>query len=366
MSDSHFSQTYAEARRRFVAAAQAVGATLQAHVIDADLSNASKDAEPLTIDVAILGADNDPALLITSGIHGVEGYFGSAVQLALLERLHDATQRKKIRYVLVHALNPYGFAHTRRVNEDNIDLNRNFMSSAADYAGAPEGYARLDAFLNPHSPPSRHEPFKAKTLWKIFRLGMQPLKEAVAGGQYEYPRGLFFGGKGPSAAMRIVQSNCDAWLAAAPQVLHIDLHTGLGPWGKPTLLLNETVDSDRYAWYCQTFDADRIEPLTRPGGTAYSPSGPLGLWMQRYFHARDYRFLGAEFGTYDVIRILGALRAENRAHYFCAPTHADFLRAKKELKECFCPQSPVWRQQVVDAALHIADQSVTALSATLP
>jgi hypothetical protein len=363
VSDAYFSQTYAEARRRFVAAAKAAGARLQSHPIDAHQPHASESAEPLTIDVAMLGADNAPTLLITSGIHGVEGYFGSAVQLALLERLRDAAQHKRVRYVLVHALNPYGFAHTRRVNEDNIDLNRNFMASAADYAGAPDGYARLDTFLNPHTPPSRHELFKAKTLWKIFRLGMQPLKEAVAGGQYEYPHGLFFGGKGPSAAMRIVQHHCEAWLAAAPQILHIDLHTGLGAHGKPTLLLNETADSDRYAWYSQTFGADRIEPLTRPGGTAYSPSGPLGLWMQRHFHARDYRFLGAEFGTYDVIRILGALRAENRAHYFCTLNDADFLRAKQELKECFCPQSPVWRRQVLDSALHIADQSVTALSA---
>jgi Protein of unknown function (DUF2817) len=362
VTDTHFSHSYAEARRRFITAAQAAGATLQGHVIDVDPSNASDGSEPPTVDVAILGADNDPALLITSGIHGVEGYFGSAVQLALLERLRDTSPRRKVRYVLVHALNPYGFAQTRRVNEDNVDLNRNFMAHAAEYTGAPAGYAKLDGFLNPRSAPPRHELFKAKALWKILRLGMQPLKEAVAGGQYDYPHGLFFGGKGPSASMRIVQSNCDAWLAAAPHILHIDLHTGLGAWGKATLLLNEAADSDRYAWYTQTFDPDRIEPLTRPGGTAYCPSGPLGLWMQRRFHTRDYRFAGAEFGTYDVIRLLSALRAENRAHFYCTPQDGDFLRAKNELRECFCPDSPAWRQQVVSAALRIMDRGIDALS----
>jgi hypothetical protein len=358
MSDSLFSQTYAEAQRRFRVAAAAAGATLQTHAIHA----ASSD--PLAIDVAILGSANAPALIVSSGIHGIEGYFGSAVQLALLERLSDAGRRKNIRYVLIHALNPYGFAHMRRVNEDNIDLNRNFVASAADYAGAPAGYAQLDTFLNPPSPPSRYELFKAKAIWKIVRMGMQPLKEAVAGGQYEYPRGLFFGGKEPSASMHIVQDNCDTWLAAAPQILHIDLHTGLGAWGKPTLLLNEAADSHHYGWYAKTFGADPIEPLTKPGGTAYSASGPLGLWMQRHFPTRDYRFIGAEFGTYPVIRVLGALRAENRAHYFCTPQTADYLRAKKELQECFCPDSPVWRREVIDAALRIMDQGIEALSTT--
>jgi hypothetical protein len=361
VSETHFSQTYAEAQRRFIAAARAAGATLQTHPIAAAAPDAAP-SEPLAIDVAILGPEDAPALIVSSGIHGIEGYFGSAVQLALLERLADAAPRKTIRYVLIHALNPYGFAQLRRVNEDNIDLNRNFMPSAADYAGTPAGYAKLDAFLNPPSPPPRHEPFKAMAIWKILRMGMQPLKEAVAGGQYEYSRGLFFGGKAPSATMHIVQSQCDAWVAAAPRILHVDLHTGLGAHGKPTLLLNESTDAPRYGWYTQTFGTDRIEPLTQPGGTAYSPSGPLGLWMQRQFPKRDYRFIGAEFGTYDVIRLLGALRAENRAHYFSPPQSADYLRAKKEMQECFCPASPAWRREVVSAALRIMDQGIDGLS----
>ena len=28
---------------------------------------------------------------------------------------------------MIHALNPFGFAHLRRANEDNVDLNRNFV-----------------------------------------------------------------------------------------------------------------------------------------------------------------------------------------------------------------------------------------------
>src|SRR5688572_10961929 len=200
-ADACYSQSYDEARRRFMAAAGEAGAQVQSYAV---VAGAAKN---LCVDVAALGKQDAPTLIVSSGIHGVEGFFGSAVQLALLQRLAQTQQGAPVRYVLIHALNPYGFAHLRRVNEDNVDLNRNFMANASSYAGSPDGYASLDSFLNPPSPPSRLEPFKLKAAWTIWRRGMPALKNAVAGGQYEYPRGLFYGGTGPSASARIVQQH---------------------------------------------------------------------------------------------------------------------------------------------------------------
>ena len=355
-SENYFSHTYADARRRFMDAAHTAGAQVHSYT----LGSAMPDA--LTIDVAIVGADHAPAMVVSSGVHGIECFFGSAVQLALLERLAGTSPQRNIRYVLIHGVNPFGFKYLRRVNEDNVDLNRNFVIKPGDYAGAPGGYAGLNGFLNPPSAPSRFEPFRLKALWNIWRMGFQAVKDAVAGGQYEYPRGLFYGGAGPCASTRIVQDNCDAWLAASQHVVHIDLHTGLGAFATPTLLLNESSDAQHYAWYAETFDAGRVQPLAQPQGPAYRVSGTLGQWMQHHFNARDYRFVGAEFGTYDVIRVLAAIRAENRAHHYCAKSDAAYLRAQKELRECFCPESPDWRSKVVESALRIIDQGAQAIS----
>jgi hypothetical protein len=277
LSDRHFSQTYAEARRRFLDAAGDAGANLRSYELDLP------SPEELSIDVALLGADHGPALVVSSGVHGVEGFFGSAVQLALLERLTDAKQPSNIRYVLIHGINPFGFAHLRRVNEDNVDLNRNFLKNTDQYAGAPDGYARLNRFLNPQSPPSRVEPFKLKLLWNSWRMGQQTLKDAVAGGQYEYPRGVFFGGKGPCQSTRIVQENCDAWIAASQQIVHVDFHTGLGPFGTYKLLLTGSSDPEHYTWYTETFGAERLEQLAQPDGTAYRASGVQGQWLRVTF-----------------------------------------------------------------------------------
>lgn len=356
MSDRYFPRTYAESRHRFLNAARAVAAKLYSYEVDSTVP------EDLTIDVAILGAEDAPALIVSSGVHGVEGFCGAAVQLALLERLNDPSFRKDIRYILIHGLNPYGFSHLRRFNEDNVDLNRNFLKDPADYAGVPDGYNRLNGLLNPQSPPSQFEPFKLKALGHIWLTGLQTLKQVVAGGQYEYPRGLFFGGKGPCRSTQIVQDNCAAWLAAAEQILHIDFHAGLGSFAATKLLVSETKDSEHYAWYVDTFGAEYVESHAQPGGIAYSPSGSFGEWLQNYFSARDYRFMCAEFGTYDIIRILGAVRAENRAQHYGTKNSQPYLRAKHELQECFCPASLPWRRQVVTSGLRIITQGQQALS----
>lgn len=158
-----------------------------------------------------------------------------------------------------------------------------------------------------------------------------------------------------------MQANCDAWIAASQRIVHLDLHSGLGPFGTYKLLLNEAPDAAHYAWYIAAFGAEHIEPPT--GATAYQTTGEFGLWMQRHFHARDYRFGCAEFGTYGVIRVLAALRAENRAYHYCAPNSVDLLHAKNELRECFCPDSTLWRQRVVASALRILGQGAQALCA---
>lgn len=357
MQEDWFSPSYEVARRRFVDAADALGAARQAYAIG------ESDGHTLTIDVAAIGPDTAPALVVSSGIHGTEGFFGSAVQLALLERLGADAAQGALRYVLIHALNPFGFDRLRRANEDNVDLNRNFHPDPAAYRGAPPGYARLDGFLNPTSPPNRLEPFRLKALWHIWRMGLQPLMQAAAGGQYAFPRGLFYGGQGPCHTTRVVQAHCDDWLPGSSEVLHIDLHTGLGAFGDYALLLGASASPSDMVWCASAFGAGRVGSPGRAGATGYRVSGLFGDWLQAHFRGRAYRFLVAEFGTYDIVRVLKVLRAENRAHHYCSPDSRAYRRAKAAMRECFCPASTAWRLQVVRATLDIVERGVRALKA---
>jgi predicted deacylase len=128
-----FSPDYGAARERFRAAAQAAGAALHSLGLDAN----GPGGEALTIDIAWLG--DTPArriVLHTSGLHGVEAFAGSAIQLALLKQ--PPAPKAECALVLVHVLNPYGMAWLRRTNENNVDLNRNFLRRGERGSAAPE------------------------------------------------------------------------------------------------------------------------------------------------------------------------------------------------------------------------------------
>ena len=350
-----FSPSYEVARRRFRDAARAAGTTVEQHRVDT--GEAGVD---FTIDVATVGAREPSwAVVVSSGVHGVEGFFGSAIQLAWLsgQTAGEPPPSDGV-VVLIHAVNPSGFARLRRTNEHNVDLNRNFLDTADAYTGAPDGYETLDSFLNPASPPSRLEPFRLKALWHIRRHGLSALKDAVAGGQYRFPRGLFFGGHGPASSTRIMRHHLAGWLGGAPRAVHVDLHSGLGAPGRYRLLLEESAPSPNVEWYRDTFGSQVVEAGSGGGGTAYEASGTLGGWAMTHLGDTRYRFVCAEVGTYPVVRVLGSLRAENRTHFFGQPSSRAHRRAKAELLECFCPRSDRWREPVVEQGLAIIDRAV--------
>src|SRR3546814_17702236 len=82
------------------------------------------------------------------GTHGVEGFCVSGAQIGHFRyRLFEAMPAGT-RAVMIHAINPYGFAWLRRVTEDNVDLNRNFQDFSKPL---PENrpYEEIHDFLIP-------------------------------------------------------------------------------------------------------------------------------------------------------------------------------------------------------------------------
>jgi Protein of unknown function (DUF2817) len=199
--------TYQEARNGFRDAALHIDAQLEEHIV---ISYPEYGGD-LTIDVALAGA-TQPAwsLVVSSGLHGVEGFFGSAIQTAYLRNYFDGSLKEfGGQLVFIHSLNPYGFSALRRVNEDNVDLNRNFLLPGEPYGGASRAYAQLNDFLNPAAVPQRVNTYLPQVLWEIYRVGLPALKQAVAEGQYEYPNGIFFGGHKTARSTEIVQKKYD-------------------------------------------------------------------------------------------------------------------------------------------------------------
>jgi len=350
-----FSPDYFTARTHFREAAARLGWEHEVHPIDAR----GPGGEQLTIDVASsTTGDWRNVLVVSSGVHGVEGFFGSAVQLALFERW--ATIPPPIKVVFLHGLNPFGFAWLRRFDESNVDPNRNFLLPGERFEGANEHYARLDRFLNLQRSPRRWDMFVLQAAPLIAKYGVSALTQAIAEGQYSFPRGLFYGGAAPSQMQQILRENMPRWLTGSRSVVHLDFHTGLGRNGECRLLIDYPLNDRQRRSLANWFGEDSFEAAD-PKGISYKARGGFGRWCVSRSFAAEYLFAFAEFGTYKPIRVLAGMRAENQAHHWGDPSAASTRRAKQRLSELFCPADAAWRSRVIEKSLDLVDRALNGL-----
>ncbi len=351
-----FSPDYTAARARFRSSALALGCELEEHPI----GEQGPDGEELTLDVARLGpVAARKVVVVSSGLHGVEGFLGSAIQAALLEdQLGGFQPPEGCALLMIHGLNPYGFAWIRRVDQQNIDLNRNFLLDGEPWEGAPERYGEFDDFFNPKQRPNPLEPFMLRAALKLLKHGMTMFKDTLPVGQYDFPEGMFYGGSGPSKTMQILDRELPRWVGAAEHVLHVDVHSGAGKWGTYILAANHAASDPRTVWLRGVY-GDKIEAW-EPDSTLYTIRGGMGVWCKARLPAVVYDQLTAEFGTYHPIRVIQALRRENQAHHYCQPGDSSLERAKGLLKETFAPAETAWRERCVAQGLAVVDKAIEA------
>jgi hypothetical protein len=352
-----FPVDYFSARERFRRGAARLGWVAETHPIAAR----GPAGQELTVDIARTGDEQAAdTLVVSSGLHGVEGFFGSAVQCALLEQWPLLRPPPVVRVVLLHALNPFGFSWVRRFDEQNVDPNRNFLFGGEAFRGSHRAYGELEGWLNPRRLRSRWELPPLRAVWEALRLPLPALRAALAGGQYDYPHGLFFGGAGPSTSRRLLEAHLGRWIGGSSRVLHLDLHTGLGRWATYKLLTDHFLGEARMAWLGRCFGAGTIED-SDVSGVAYPARGSLGSWCAARFPAVDYTYLCAEFGTYRPLEVLAGLRAENQAHHWGRPRAFSTRRAKRRLRELFSPACPRWRRRVLGEGLTLLRTALGAL-----
>jgi len=349
--------TYTEAATAFRTAAERAGATLDRY----EHQLHGPDGDALAIDVARLGPTNGAVLMVMSGTHGVEGFAGSACQLGWLEQ--DAARTATdagLGVVLVHAVNPYGFSWTRRVNEDNVDLNRNWIDFSAPLPENP-GYDELADVLVPERwDEETQDVTTARVLEYANRHGFPALQAAVSGGQYHHATGLFYGGTRPSWSRETLAEIVDKYVAGAPQVAVVDLHTGLGDFGVGELLgpkpYTEAWERAR-AWYGE---------LTTPGeaeSVSAAVSGDVLDGIERQLgDGVEYTPIAIEWGTVDIVEVLQALRADAWLHAYGDPTGSDARPIKAALRAAFAPDDGEWARLVGDRFEEVIGRAIAGLA----
>lgn len=347
-ADRYFSPDYVTARNRFRTAVAAQNGRLDV----LQLQDKGPSGEELTIDIGWFGAAHPRRALVHScGLHGVEGFAGSAIQLQWLEQ-GIAIPPDDGAVAIVHVLNPYGVAWLRRVNEHNVDLNRNFRAPDGSAGDPGRDYPIVDALLNPESAP-RGDLFYARAAALVLRYGLTRMRLAVVSGQCVNPRGLFYAGSGLEPGPQLYQDYLRDKLARAGQITAIDVHTGLGRYGEDALLLDASADRAR------TNQAMReifgAQARHDDDGVAYRVQGAQYDMYYRLFPRADTHFATQEFGTFSGLRVLAALRAENRWHHYGAAT-VDHP-AKRQLLQAFCPDDEIWRARVLRRGREVVRQA---------
>ncbi len=356
----HFAGSYARARELFLAAAERAGARVASH----PLAVRGRDGGELAVDTARLGPGAPPALLVvSSGIHGIEGHAGSALQHLLLSRPGDRLDLPRdMGLLLVHALNPWGFDADRRVNEHNVDLNRNFLRHPEDHAPCPD-YDALYEHVNPSRLDGEEDARARQALAAFARAhGADRLQEVLSVGQYAHPTGTQYGGREPEPGNRILREIAREATRGVSRAAWIDVHTGLGPRGVPELITELPPGDPVYrrgrAWYGDAF---------RSTAAGESVSAPLagvievGLCEEADRGCALTPFT-AEFGTVPPERVFWALRADNWLHHHGNPGSARGRAIKTELREVFAPADPGWRRAVLEKGLALVRRARDGLA----
>ena len=355
-----FSRSYAEARDKFLAAATASGARVRhwPHELK------GPGGEALATDSAWLGPDDAAkALVILSATHGVEGFAGSGPQVDFLQGAPARSLPPGTGVLLIHAVNPHGFAWQRRVTEENVDLNRNWVDFSRPLPANP-GYAEL----HEHYCPSSLDPRRlaaADAAIEAFRErhGNEAERVARSSGQYTHPKGIFYGGSGPTWARRTTEKILAGHLARAKTVAIVDMHTGLGPFGYGEPICNHAPGSERVRRARKWWGESVTEPLL---GTSSSQAkfGLTEFGYERALAHADIAFVALEFGTYAQSRGQPALRADHWLWQHGDPRGPEAKAIRDELRDHFYPPFDDWKEMVLYRSRQVYRQALAGLASS--
>ena len=357
--DKYFSTDYAEARSKFLAAAASANVPLWQF----EHPLTGPNGEAIGTDIVWLGARNARNIVVAgSATHGVEGFCGSGCQTGFLTENWESRLDAGTALLLVHANNPHGFAHQRRVNEDNIDLNRNFIDFEAGPPDSP-GYAELHSALVPDAwdGPARKAADAAIEAYKV-REGLPAFQQVTSRGQYTFPDGLFYGGTGPSWSRRTIEGFAHDHLAQAERIAVVDFHTGLGPRGYGEIIGRGGPGDQQYertvAWY-----GPGVKSAAVGNSASVRLSGTIDFGYRRACPDAEQTAITLEFGTLPLEEVHEAIRADN---WLYAKGGADasshFKAIKAQTRAAFYGEDSQWKADIWARGQEIVEQALAGVS----
>ena len=292
----------------------------------------------------------------------MEGFCGSGCQTGFLTEGWGVRLGSDVALVLVHANNPHGFAHERRVNEDNIDLNRNFVDFDD---GPPEspGYAELHSALVPADWDGDARAAADATIEAYKqREGVAAFQQVTSRGQYTHPDGLFYGGTGPSWSRRTIEAFAREHLAHARRIALVDFHTGLGPRGYGEVIGRGGPGDPQYERTVAWYGAD-VRSAAVGNSSSVRLNGTIDFGYRRACPEAELTAITLEFGTLPFEAVHQAVRADNWLYAKGgAEASPHFERIKAEIRAAFYGDDSQWKADIWTRGQEIVEQALAGVS----
>jgi hypothetical protein len=366
----YFKDTYAESRLAFRENADKLKARFDSVEVFSQLVPSKIDND-LTIDFCYVPAKRDKSklLILSSGTHGIEGFTGSAAQNMIMSELTDSLTLSSTGILFIHSLNPYGFKYLRRVTENNIDLNRNCDAHSTLFSSINKGYSDLYDLLNPAGKVKagslKNKFFMLVAIQKMLKASMKALRQAVLQGQYEYPEGLYFGGKGFEPQVASIAPLLVKYARDYETVLNIDLHTGYGALGVVHLFPNPVKDPVARTTMEKIFTGYKID--WGDSDDFYTINGAFSDYIGELLPGKLYMPMSFECGTLKSQTTVGSIHSihnmilENQGFHHSFGNEVSKEKVLYNFREMYYPSSEEWRSKVMNDMRQMMKSTFTQL-----
>ena len=348
-----FRTDYEDIRLHLQELSDGLGAEFASHPID--------EGDGLYIDSFYLPSRDTQTNLVvlTTGVHGIEGYIGAAMLDVFFGEIYPTLDHSDTGVLVVANVNPYGMKHLRRYNENNVDLNRNFILDWDTFDRASnQEYPKVDTFLGPTGKIGNalwHEAGFYLSLAKTaITEGADTISDALLTGQYEYPQGVYYGGDGDESSTvylkdvfaRCLESRYD-------NIVHIDIHSGYGPRYN-MVIFNSVFETMTEAESVAAFGYGNV--IAHDSESFYATTGDTTDFFYRLAQQKgtDTALFSTcfEFGTigdafFDTILSLHYTVDENRNHFYPTDNATSAQIVHENYMELFYPTETEWREKTV-------------------
>lgn len=296
-------------------------------------------------------------VIVSTGQHGLEGYVGSAILKIFMDEFAPRLNPENTGLLLIHAINPWGMKHGRKVNENNVDLNRNFVFNGVFDKSVNANFPKLKDLLLPEHPARpffiESLSFAGKFIHAFITKGAAAISNAALLGQFASPKAMYYGGERYEEQTELTMDLLHEALANYRTVLHLDQHSGYGPRYQMsiTTVPNEPLKSAELS-------AKFNYPLVLRGDNEefYAIHGDMCSWLyelREVEYQNKHIFACAfEFGTYGstLLQRIHSLRTmifESQLHWNGAKDEAAARKIHSEFQELYFPAEEKWRAKAI-------------------